>query len=74
MPDEMAEKMEKSINVFLEIYKILSPEGRAQFEAEIAARIKNLDEKSKKLYLALIKAAKDGLAPAEAIEEMRKIT
>ena len=74
MPEEQAEKMERSVNVFLEVYRILSPEGRAQFEAEINAKLKELDEKTRKLYLALIKAAKDGLSTDEAIEEMKKTT
>jgi uncharacterized protein YaaR (DUF327 family) len=65
-------RLQDDIKRFLEVYKVLSAEGKAQFEAQMAGAIKNQDEKSKKLYYALLKAAKDGKDIAEAIEEMKK--
>ncbi|MCX5725704.1 MAG: hypothetical protein NT030_00740 [Candidatus Saganbacteria bacterium] len=62
----------KNVELFLEDYKILSPEARATFEAELGSKIKGMDERTKKLYLALIKAAKEGMDRERAIEEMRK--
>ncbi|KPJ67113.1 hypothetical protein AMJ44_07405 [candidate division WOR-1 bacterium DG_54_3] len=65
-------KLQEDIKRFLEVYQVLSPEGKAQFEAQMAGAIKDRDEKTKKLYQALLQAAKDGREIEEAIEEMKK--
>jgi len=66
------QKLLSDVKRFLEVYKVLSPEGKAQFEAQMAGSIKDQDEKTKKLYQALLQAAKDGKSIEEAIEEMHK--
>ena len=66
------ERLEDIIGRFLEVYKILSPEARITFEIEIAKKTKDMDERTRKLYEALIKAAKNGLNTEETISEMRK--
>jgi hypothetical protein len=65
-------RLQKDIHKFLEVYKVLSPEGRAQFEAQMAGATKTHDEKTKKLYHSLLQAAKDGKGIEEAIQEMNK--
>ena len=67
------DNLRKDIKKFLDVYKILSPEGRAQFEAQMAGAVKGQDEKTKKLYYALLQAAKDGKEIEEAIKEMQKV-
>ncbi len=65
-------KLRKDVQRFLEVYKVLQPEGKAQFEAQLAGEIKKQDEKTRKLYHALLQAAKDGRGIEDAIEEMKK--
>lgn len=65
-------KLLQDVKRFLEVYKVLSPDGKAQFEAQMAGSVKDQDAKTKKLYLALLQAAKDGKNIAGAIEEMGK--
>ncbi len=74
----MAEKndidlLEKNIGKFLEVYNILSPPAKAAFESQLAGAIKDKDEKTKKLYLALLRAGKVGMGVKETIEEMEKV-
>jgi hypothetical protein len=65
-------KLLNDVKKFLEVYKVLSPEGKAQFEAQMAGSIKDQDDKTKKLYQSLLQAAKDGKSIEQAIEEMHK--
>lgn len=67
------QKLNNDINKFLEVYRFLSAEGKAQFEAQMAGSIKNHDEKTKKLYHALLQSAKNGKSINEAIEAMGKV-
>ncbi len=64
-------KLHSDIQKFLEVYNILSADGKAQFEAQMAGSVKGQDEKTKKLYYTLLQAAKNGVGVAEAIEEMK---
>lgn len=64
--------LHKNVDLFLEAYKILSPEARGTFEAEFTSKMKDMDERTKKLYMALIKAAKEEMNRDQTIEEMRK--
>lgn len=66
------DKLHQDIKRFFDVYKFLPSEGKAQFEAQIAAQIKDKDQRTKNLYYALLKAAKDGTAVEDAIEEMGK--
>ena len=65
-------RLNENIKKFLDVYKILSPEARAAFEAELPSAIKGSDEKTKKLYEALLKAAKEGMDTEAAIGEMER--
>lgn len=51
---------------------MLLPEGKARFKAQLAGAIKKEDEKTKKLYQILLRAAKDGLGIEEAIQRMNE--
>ena len=64
--------LHKEIKKFLDVYSVLAPEAKAQFEAKLAGEIKNLDERTKKLYRNLLSAAKDGKGIEEAIEGMNR--
>ena len=66
------ERLEDIIKRFLEVYKILSPEARITFDIEIARKTRDMDERTRKLYEALTKAAKDGLNISETISQMSK--
>lgn len=66
------EKLLRDVRKFLDVYKILSPEARAAFEAQIAPVLNTADPKSKKLYEALLSAAKDGLEIEDAILKMEE--
>jgi len=67
------ERLEDQVKRFLEVYKVLSPEARVTFEIEIAKKTAVMDERTKNLYNALVKAAREGLSQQEAIEQMRKV-
>jgi hypothetical protein len=61
----------QDIGKFLEVYKILTPEARAAFEAQMDKIVARADEKSKALYRTLQQAAKDGLTTEEAVDKMK---
>jgi hypothetical protein len=67
------EKFEEEVRHFLEVYKILSPEARVNFEIEIARKTAFMDEKTKKLYSVLIDSAREGFGFSDAIAKMKKI-
>ena len=67
-------KLAKDIQKFLDVYRFLSVEAKAMAEAQLAPKLKEVDEKSRKLYLALLSAAKDGAGIEEAIARMEKTT
>jgi len=72
MAENPVEKLKGDIKRFLEVYRFLSVEGKAHFEAQMSGQIKDLDEKTKKLYTTLLQAAKDGKSIDEAIAQMHK--
>ena len=61
-------KLNKDIKKFLEVYKFLSAEGKAQFEAQMAGELKGKDQRTRKLYYSLLKSAKDGKSIQDAIK------
>ncbi|KAF0134519.1 MAG: hypothetical protein FD145_537 [Candidatus Saganbacteria bacterium] len=65
-------KLEEDVQNFINSYSIMPPEAKASFEAHFNETIKNMDNSTKNLYLALAQAAKDGLSSNEAIESMKK--
>ena len=70
MPDP--DTLNNNIEKFLDIYKILAPEAKAAFEAQLDKTIYTSNEETKILYQTLRQAAKDGLSAEEAIEKMKK--
>ncbi len=70
--DKLLQKLHSDIQRFLEVYKVLSAEGKAQFEAQMAGSVKDQDGSTKKLYFSLLESAKDGKGIEEAIQEMKK--
>lgn len=74
MMEDPIKKLQNDIKKFLEVYKVLSPEGKAQFEAQMAGQVKKVDERTKKLYYALLQAAKLGLGVEAALREMQKVS
>lgn len=64
------EKLLKDIEHFLEVYKILSPEGKAVFEAQLAPHLEMIDGKTRELYRALLSSAQDGLSVADTITNL----
>ena len=65
-----ADKLQKDIKKFLEVYRFLSAEGKAQFEAQMAGELKGQDERTKELYYSLLQSAKDGKSIQEAIKRL----
>ena len=66
------DKLHQDIKRFFDVYKFLPSEGKAQFEAQITAQIKDKDQRTKNLYYALLKAAKNGAGVEDAIKDMGK--
>jgi hypothetical protein len=66
-------KTEHKVKEFLEAFKKLSGEEKIYFLAQIDKVLAGKNEKDKKIFLALIKAAREGRALEEAIQEMKKV-
>ena len=64
------DKLKTDIKKFLEVYKFLSAEGKAQFEAQMAGELKGRDERTKKLYYSLLQSAKDNKSIQGSIKEL----
>ncbi len=64
--------LEESIKKFAESYQKLSPTGKINFQKQIEMQIKKEDERTKKLYEALLEATKKNLSVEKTIEEMKK--
>jgi len=69
---DITPKMERSIIGFFDAFGKLSPDEKLYFLAEIDKALSKKDEKEKKLYLALMKAAREKKTCAETISAMRK--
>ena len=67
------EEFEDQVKRFLEVYKILSPQSRVGFEIEIARKTSLMDDKTRKLYAALVDSAREALGPDAAIVNMKKV-
>ncbi|MBU0629315.1 MAG: hypothetical protein KKC80_00155 [Candidatus Margulisbacteria bacterium] len=66
------EKLLHEVRSFLETYKVLPPASRASFEAILFKNLRNEDEQTKKLYQALIAAAKDNNTVEGAIAALNQ--
>jgi len=73
-PPEIApkKKLERDISRFLTIYKVLSSEARAAFEAQMEATLKAVDKPTRRLYVALLDSAKDNCDYDEAVDNMNR--
>ncbi len=69
---EQTEKFTQDVKKFLEVYKVLLPEGKALFESKILEANKNSDEKTKKLYQTLIDSARNDLSVEQTIAKMHQ--
>jgi hypothetical protein len=65
------DRLHSDISKFLDVYRILSPESRAAFEAQMDKIIDKVDLQTETLYRTLHQAAKDGLTSEEAIAKMK---
>lgn len=65
-------KIETTIKNFFDAFSRLSGQEKMYFLAQLDADLKNKDEKDRKLYLSLLKSAREGKTYEEAVEEMRK--
>ncbi|MFH1542852.1 MAG: hypothetical protein ABIE84_07190 [bacterium] len=72
MVEEKINKLNADVKRFLDVYRFLSAEGKAQFESQMQGNLKTVDEKTKKLYLSLLQSAKSGLSIEEAIAQLHK--
>lgn len=66
-------KTENKISEFLEAFKKLSGDEKIYFLAQIDKTLEGKSEKDKKVFLALIKAAREDRSLEEAIQAMKKV-
>ena len=72
MAEDQIEKLKTDIERFLEVYKVLPPEGKAAFEAQMNSAVNKVDEKSKVLYYALLQSAKNDEEVGQAIDKLHQ--
>ena len=65
-------KLRDNVGNFLNAYTALTPDGKVAFLVALDKSIKNKDAREKRMYIALLKAARDGKSVDEAIESMSK--
>ncbi len=63
-------KLTEEITRFFEVYNILSPEGKAGFEAQLGPKLNSSDKKTRIFYEILLSAAKDNATAEEAIDRL----
>jgi len=66
-------KIEESIIKFFEAFNKLSPDEKLYFLAQVDKTMADKSDKEKQLFLALIKAAKDGKTMEETLSELKKV-
>jgi hypothetical protein len=66
-------KNENKIKEFLGVFKTLSGDEKIYFLAQIDKILSGKNEKDRKIFLALLKAAKDGKSYEETMLEMKKV-
>jgi DNA polymerase III delta prime subunit len=66
-------KTEHKVKEFLEAFKKLAGEEKIYFLAQIDKVLAGKNEKDKKIFLTLIKAARESRSLEEAIQEMKKV-
>lgn len=70
--NEANEKLIESIKKFSSAYNVLTPEGKNAFQNQITAQMRKMDDRTRKLYSALIDATKEGLDINKTIASMEK--
>jgi hypothetical protein len=66
------QKLVRDISRFLAIYKVLSSEARAAFEAQMESTLKSVDAPTRRLYVALLDSAKDNCDFEETVDNMNR--
>ncbi|MFA5103822.1 MAG: hypothetical protein WC527_01410 [Candidatus Margulisiibacteriota bacterium] len=64
--------LKESIKKFSESYKGLSPAGKAAFQKQLEMQLRKEDDRTKKLYEALIEATKNEAGIEKTIQTMEK--
>lgn len=65
-------KLIESIKKFASSYKSLTPQGKIAFQNQITVQMRTMDDRTKRLYQALIDATKNGLGIEKTIQEMER--
>ncbi len=65
-------KIEEKIRAFFDAFNGLSGEEKVYFIAELEKEFRDKGYNDKKIYLELIKAAKEGFSFEEAVANMKK--
>lgn len=66
-------KIEEKVMEFFEAFKKLSSDEKLYFLAEIDKILEGKSESEKKLYLGLLKAAREDKTYEETIKELKKV-
>ena len=66
-------KIEENVARFFDAFNRLGPDEKLYFLAEIDRQMKGKGEKDKKLFLSLIKAAREGRTFLETLEELKRV-
>lgn len=64
--------LRESIKKFSESYRNLSPAGKTAFQKQLEVQLKKEDDRTKKLYEALIEATKNDAGIEKTIQAMEK--
>jgi hypothetical protein len=66
-------KTEQTVRTFFEAFNKLSGEEKIYFLVAIDKALDNKPEEEKKLYLSLIKSAREGKTCTETLTELKKV-
>ncbi len=72
--EEKLNKLMEELKQFLDVYKVLTPEGKAAFEAQMGPVLKNADPTAKIAYESMLSSAKEGLSLEEAFERLKNLS
>lgn len=70
---EETPKIEEKVKSFFEAFEKLSGDDKLFFLAEIDKVLSKKDDKERQLFLALIKAAREGKSCEEAVADIKKV-
>ncbi|MCX5749661.1 MAG: hypothetical protein NTZ10_05410 [Candidatus Saganbacteria bacterium] len=65
-------KLVESIKKFAASYRVLTPQGKTAFQNQINIQMKTMDERTRKLYQALIDSTKNDLNVDKTVQEMER--